>query len=66
MKGELTMMTKNKVKMNKSQLATAIQKSKSNSFVVCDLHNKEDVKDIQKEIETLSKKGSISIVIIEN
>jgi len=59
------MLTNNKQKLTKNELTTAIKKSKSNTFEVFDLHNTQDLKEVQKTIEKSVKKGSLSVVLIE-
>jgi len=59
------MLTTKKEKVTKSQLVTSIQKSNTNSYLICDLYDTRDLKETYKELEKLVKKGSVSVIIVQ-
>lgn len=60
------MLLNNPTKLSKSQLVSAVQKSKTQNCLVYEISNQSQIKDVEKEASKLVKKGNISIIIIEN
>ena len=58
-------MISNNQKLPKSEILKSLQKKRSSKLEVWDLNTSSDLKDLDRELDKLIRRGSVSIIIVE-